>query len=133
MLLRDFERGKAFARRMGAAEEGERLVVEALQAEREAIDPGGAKVGEAGGLDRIGIGFERDLDVARRAPNGAIAASITASTVAGSISDGVPPPKKIEVSFRPGSSRASCARSASSASRHSSWSMLARTWLLKSQ
>jgi hypothetical protein len=62
-----------------------------------------------------------------------LAASITASTVAGSISDGVPPPKKMEVSVRPGSSRASCARSASKASRHASWSIVDRTWLLKSQ
>ena len=46
-----------------------------------------------------------------------------AAAVAGSISEGVPPPKKIEVSVRPGSSRASCARSASKASRHASWSI----------
>ena len=118
---------------MGAAEEGERLVVEALQAERQAVDARRGEVGEARRLDRVGIGLERDLDVVGAAPNGAAAASITAATVAGSISDGVPPPKKIEVSRRPGSSRASCARSASSASRHASWSMLARTWLLKSQ
>jgi hypothetical protein len=61
------------------------------------------------------------------------AAPISAATVAGSISDGVPPPKKIEVNRLPPRSLASWARSASSASRHSTWSMLARTWLLKSQ
>ncbi len=61
------------------------------------------------------------------------AASISAATIAGSISDGVPPPKKTEVSVRPGSSRASWDRSARRASRHSSWSMDERTWLLKSQ
>ena len=61
------------------------------------------------------------------------AESITAATVAGSISEGVPPPKKIEVSVRPGRSRASCFRSASKASRHASWSIDERTWLLKSQ
>jgi hypothetical protein len=53
--------------------------------------------------------------------------------VAGGISDGVPPPKKIEPIVLPGSSAASCARSASSAARHASWSMVSRTWLLKSQ
>ena len=41
--------------------------------------------------------------------------------------------QKIEVSVRSGSSRASCARSARSASRHPAWSIDARTWLLKSQ
>ncbi len=56
-----------------------------------------------------------------------------ASAVAGSISDGVPPPKKMEPRRRSGSSAASWARSAKSASRHSSWSIEARTWLLKSQ
>jgi hypothetical protein len=58
---------------------------------------------------------------------------MTAATVAGSIRDGVPPPKKIDVTLRPGSKRASCAKSSSSASRHASWSMPERTWLLKSQ
>ena len=122
MPLRDFERLPAFARRMGAAEEGERFVVETLQTEREAVDAGRREVGEARRLDRIGVGFERDLDVLGRRPMPR-AASIRAATVAGSISDGVPPPKKIEVRVRPGSSRASWARSASSASRHASWSI----------
>ena len=48
---------------MGAAEEGEGRVVEALQPERQAIDAGRREVGEAVGLDRVGIGLERDLDV----------------------------------------------------------------------
>jgi len=46
------------------------------------------------------------------------AASISAAIVAGGISEGVPPPKKIEPSVRPEVSAASWARSASSASRH---------------
>ena len=86
---------------MGAAEEAQRRVVERLQAERDAVDPGGGEVGEARRLDRRGVGLERDLDVGREAPM-ASAASIRAATVAGGISDGVPPPKKIEPSRRPG-------------------------------
>jgi hypothetical protein len=61
------------------------------------------------------------------------AASISAATVAGGMSEGVPPPKKIEPSRRPGRTAASQARSASRASRHPAWSTDARTWLLKSQ
>ena len=47
-----------------------------------------------------------------------VAASMIAATVSGGISDGVPPPKKIDPSRRPGSKAASCARSQSSAARH---------------
>ncbi|MDQ1158628.1 hypothetical protein QE385_002955 [Sphingomonas sp. SORGH_AS 950] len=61
------------------------------------------------------------------------AASRIEATVAGGISEGVPPPKKIEVSRRSGSASASCARSASSAFCHAAWSTDSRTWLLKSQ
>ncbi len=66
-------------------------------------------------------------------PQCASAASITAATVSGGISEGVPPPKKIEPSRRPGNAAASCARSASMAARQAAWSTLSRTWLLKSQ
>jgi len=52
--------------------------------------------------------------------------------VAGGISDGVPPPKKIEPSCCPPVRLASWARSVSSASRQAAWSTSARTWLLKS-
>ncbi len=97
MLLRGFQRGKAVARRVGAAEEAKRRVVEALQPEREAVDAGGLEIRKSRRFDRVGIGLERDLDVVAGFQCAA-AAAITASTVAGSISDGVPPPKKIEVS-----------------------------------
>ncbi len=109
--------------RMRASEEGEAGIVEALQAERQAVDARGGEIGEARGLDRVRIGFERDFEVVRRRPMLAAPPMIRAETVAGSISEGVPPPKKMEVSVRPGSRLASYARSASSASRHSSWSI----------
>jgi hypothetical protein len=61
------------------------------------------------------------------------AASTTAATVSGSMSDGVPPPRKIERSTRPGTSRPIRAISASKARPQAPWSMRAATWLLKSQ
>src|SRR5438874_9359551 len=63
LVLRDFERLPPLACRMRAAEEGELLIVEALQAEREAVDSGCREIGEARRFDGVGIGFERDLDV----------------------------------------------------------------------
>ena len=54
--------------RVGAAEEGEAGVVEALQAEADAVDAGAGEVGEARGLGAVGIGLERDLDVVGGAP-----------------------------------------------------------------
>src|SRR4029078_2891230 len=60
--LRNLQRCKALARRVRPAEESERLVVEALKPERQAVDPGMSEIGEAIGFDRIWVGFERDLD-----------------------------------------------------------------------
>jgi hypothetical protein len=62
-----------------------------------------------------------------------VAASISAPAIRGGISEGVPPPKKMDVSLRWGSKAASWARSASSAFCHAASSTSARTWLLKSQ
>ena len=59
--------------------------------------------------------------------------SITAPTVAGSMSDGVPPPKNIVSTRRSGASRAAWSSSFSSASRQRDWSTPSRTWELKSQ
>jgi hypothetical protein len=59
--------------------------------------------------------------------------SITAAAVSGSISDGVPPPKNIVSTRRPGASRAACSSSVSSALRQRTCSTPSRTWLLKSQ
>ena len=62
------------------------------------------------------------------------AAVMTASTVAGGISDGVPPPKKIEVRRCSGKQRGFMREVGEQARRAtSSWSTVSRTWLLKSQ
>src|SRR5438270_4674199 len=63
MVLCDFERLPSLADRMGAAEEGQLLIVETVQAEGEAVDYGCMEIGEARRLDGVGVGFERDLDV----------------------------------------------------------------------
>jgi hypothetical protein len=59
--------------------------------------------------------------------------SITAATVAGAISDGVPPPKNTLVTVRPGASAATASISATSARRQRGSSTVSATWLLKSQ
>src|SRR5207248_10558375 len=58
--LRGFKRAEPLARIVGAAEEGERLAVEALQPERESIDPRRGEIGKARRLYRVGIRLERD-------------------------------------------------------------------------
>src|SRR6185312_15017910 len=61
-------------------------------------------------------------------------ASRTAATVAGCINDGVPPPKKIVETVRPGTRAAVAAISAVNARTKRASSIAAwRTWLLKSQ
>jgi len=61
-------------------------------------------------------------------------ASSTAATVAGCISDGVPPPKKIDDTVRPDVRAAVAAISAVNARTKRASSIAAwRTWLLKSQ
>ena len=118
---------------MGAAEEAQRRVVERLQAERDPVDAGRGEVGEARRLDRGGIGLERDLDVRARSPSARSAASISAATVAGGISEGVPPPKKIEL--EPAAGRLPRLMSEVGEQRVAprAWSTDSRTWLLKSQ
>jgi hypothetical protein len=55
-------------------------------------------------------------------------------TVAGCISEGVPPPRKMLVTVRPGTRAAVAAISVSNARRKRASSIVAwRTWLLKSQ
>ena len=96
------QRGERLGCVVAPAQEHERRVVQRLHAQRHAVDAGPRQVGEARGLDRAGIGFQRDLDVRRPTVQRSAIRSITAAAVAGSISDGVPPPKKIEVTVRPG-------------------------------
>ena len=65
---RDADRIERFARGVHAAKLGEHAIVERLDAERDAVDAGGAVAAEAGGFDAGRIGFEADLDVGRDAP-----------------------------------------------------------------
>jgi hypothetical protein len=55
-----------FVGAVDAAEGFQVIVVEALDAERQAIDAGGAETGKLLGLDRAGVGFQRDLGVRRQ-------------------------------------------------------------------
>ena len=68
MALGDIERGEPLGGIVEAAQKMERLVVERLKAERDAVDPRARQRGEIGRLDRRGIGFESDLDIRRKAP-----------------------------------------------------------------
>src|SRR5206468_12507458 len=68
LLLCRCQRSKAFPRRMRPPEEVQRAIIEALQPEREAVDAGGLEIGKPACLYRIGIGFERDLDVFGSSP-----------------------------------------------------------------
>ena len=115
---------KTLARGMRAPEEAKRLVVEALQAERQAVDAGRRQIGEARGLDRIGIGLERDLDVVGGRP---VRGSGSRSPLRRSRDPST------RAYRRRRRSRSAVGRAASaprargrraSASRHASWSML---------
>ena len=75
-------------------------VVQRLHAERDAVDAGRAVAAEALGLDAGRVGLERDLDAVGRPSSASPIASSMAPTVAGSISEGVPPPRKIAVTVR---------------------------------
>ena len=77
-------------------------IVERLHAERDAVDAGGAIAAKARRLDAGRIGFQRDFDVAAPRASALPIASRIAPTVCGCISDGVPPPRKIEDTSRPG-------------------------------
>ena len=88
---------------MLAAEEAQVAVVERLHAERDPVDAGDAEAPQLPGLDRGRVGLERDLQVGVASPPVAGPRSITAAAVAGAIREGVPPPKKIEVSRAAGS------------------------------
>jgi hypothetical protein len=74
-------------------------IIERLHAERDAIDAGGPEIGEAAGFDAGRVGFG---SIAQASP----IASRIAPTVRPSIREGVPPPKKIEATVRPGASAA---------------------------
>ena len=111
MALGERQRGQRFFRRVLAAERLEASIVERLHAERQPVDAGRPIAGEVLGLDAGRIGFERDLGIALHNANGRAMASRIAATVCGRIRDGVPPPKKMLVTLRPGASEAKCASS----------------------
>ena len=86
---------------VGAAEEAQDLVVERLDADGEAIDAGVAEGAEAAGFAGGRVGLQGDLAVLGRRSIGRARGVDDGGDVAGSISDGVPPPKKIEPTCRP--------------------------------
>ena len=67
-VLRHSDRLQGLVRAMQPTEETQRLVVQALNPQRHAIDPRRCKIGEIRGFDAAGIGFESDFDVMREAP-----------------------------------------------------------------
>ncbi|MNX60156.1 hypothetical protein D3C86_910560 [compost metagenome] len=65
-LARRLDRPPGLRRRMVAAEEGQRSVVERLHPHRQAVDPGGGQSGVAARLGVGGVGLQRDFDLAVR-------------------------------------------------------------------
>src|SRR3546814_14572736 len=66
--LRRRDRAPRLILAVRAAQKFKNLCVKALNAYRNAIDPGGGEVGEIGDFDRIGVRLERDFDIVREAP-----------------------------------------------------------------
>jgi hypothetical protein len=62
------ERRARFGSRMQATKSLEIRVVERLNADRNPIDPGVAKFPEPSGLDRGGVGFQRDFEIVGTGP-----------------------------------------------------------------
>ena len=62
------ERRQAFRDIMRPTEKMQRSIVERLNTKRYAIDACAREIGEARGFNRGRIGFERDLDIGRKAP-----------------------------------------------------------------
>ena len=130
---RGLDRLDRFGDVVTAAERLEVGVVERLDADRQAVDAGGAIAAEAPRLDAGGIGLEGDFGVGGERPGGGHRVD-QACTVCGFISEGVPPPKKIERASRPGVSAARWAISVlKAATNRSSSTGSARTCELKSQ
>ena len=117
--------------RCAARPRNQRCIVERLHAERQPVDPGGGEAGEALGLGRVRVGLQRDLEIGRGGPAPAMR-SISAATVAGGISDGVPPPKKT-TSRSPRRQRRLPVQLGEQRVAPAASSMPSRTWLLKSQ
>ena len=82
---------------MRAAEEGEGVVVELCRPSDRRLTPAAARSAKRAASTELGLASSV-ISMSSAAGQCSRAASISAATVAGSISDGVPPPKKIEVS-----------------------------------
>ena len=131
---RDRDRVERLLRAMQAAEFLQRGIVERLHAKRNAIDAGGAIAAEARGLHAGRIGLQRHFDIGCDAPVLADRNRGSPAPIDGCISDGVPPPKKIVDTVRPGTRAAVAAISVSKArTKRCSSTPPWRTWLLKSQ
>jgi hypothetical protein len=110
--LRDAHGSHGFIHRMAATQFGQRLFAQRLHAQRDPIDPGGAKALETVDLDAGGIGFERDLGMTLDGPVPGDGIDDLAGGQ-GLISEGVPPPKNTDCTTRPGVSSAAWAISRS--------------------
>ena len=84
-------------------------VVQRLHAERDAVDAGGAVAAQARRPRRWSGWLPASLRTSGATLQFAAMASRTAPTVSGFISDGVPPPRKMLVTVRPGAIAAWCA------------------------
>ena len=113
----ELDSGPRLGRAVLPPEEAQAGVIQRLDAERDAVHARLAERAQPAGLDRGRVRLERDLDVRLSAPAAAPRARSRRAAVPGSISEGVPPPKKIEVSRRPAVSAATRSSSARSARR----------------
>ena len=64
--LGQFQRGNRLGRRMLPPEPAQGVFAQALDAHRDAVDPGVTKRREAGGLDAGGVGLQGDFEVGQR-------------------------------------------------------------------
>ena len=84
---------------MLAPEQAQRGIVERLNAQRDAVDARRAHRAEWSASLEVGLASSV-ISSSRDGVKQALARSITAATVCGAISEGVPPPKKSERSTR---------------------------------
>ena len=71
MCAGQLRRTARFVSTVNAPQSLEMIIVEALDAKRNAIDPGSAKTGEFGCLDRPWISFQRNFRLGRQHGEGA--------------------------------------------------------------
>jgi len=104
MRAREVDGAFRFVNAVRASRKRNRFV-QGLHAERTTGSPGGAESCEFFGLGGIRIGFERDFGIRLDGPQPCDRFQRVRDG-GDSISDGVPPPKKMELTRRPGSSAA---------------------------